>query len=210
MRLYLIRHPRSVAPADVCYGGSDVAVAPEALDGCLRALLADPRLPRGLPVHSSPLARCAGLARALAQSWGAPPPALDARLAEMHFGDWELRRWSEIPRREVDEWAADVAGYRPGGGESVLQAARRVLSFHGDMAAQGRDACVVCHAGTIRLLRAAGRHAQPRALALAAAGDTRRIAYGELVVLHVNAAGRGAAPMPYSRIAEPGDSADSA
>src|SRR5690606_26623784 len=118
---------------DVCYGGSDVAVHPDEAESGLRGLLADPRLPRGLPIHTSPLMRCAGLARALAQDWRAPPPIVDARLVEMHFGNWELRRWAEIPRREVDAWVADLVHYRPGGGESVMQAAQRVLSFLRDI-----------------------------------------------------------------------------
>ena len=43
----------------------------------------------------------------------------DARLAELDFGHWEMQSWDGIPRAEVDAWAADVAHYRPGGGESV-------------------------------------------------------------------------------------------
>lgn len=184
MPLYLIRHPRTLAPADVCYGSSDVAVAPETLEACLRALLSDPRLPRGLPIHSSPLRRSLGLARALAQHWSLPAPVVDPRLAEMHFGDWELRRWADIPRHEVDAWAADMAGHRPGNGESVSQAAQRVIAFRNEMAARGGDVCVVCHAGTIRLLRAAADgHAPIERVAHAAARDTTPIEYGELVVL---------------------------
>ena len=190
MRLHLIRHPRTEAAADVCYGSSDVAPLQAELDACLRALLADAALPRGLPIYSSPLQRCASLARRLAESWGAAAPVLDERLAEMHFGAWELRPWGEIPRREVDDWAADMAGYRPGRGETVLEMARRVLAFRDDVAVRGEDACVICHAGTIRLLMAANGRGDLRDVALAAARAPAGIGYGQLIVLQV-ASGAG-------------------
>ena len=45
---------------------------------------------------------------------------LDARLVELDFGSWEMHHWDTIPRAQIDAWAADVALYRPGDGESVL------------------------------------------------------------------------------------------
>lgn len=193
MRLYLIRHPRSTIAAHICYGGTDVRVTVQEREACLSKLLADASLPQGLPIYSSPLGRCADLARRLAESRGVAAPVLDARLKEMSFGDWELREWSRIPRQDIDDWVADMAGYRPGGGESVLDMARRVLDFRKEWMAHGRDACVVCHAGTIRLLVAANGHRSLEETALAAARATVRIGYGQIVVLPVYSGMKAAA-----------------
>ena len=183
MRLYLIRHPRPSTFPDICFGQSDVPVSPRALDESLEALLSNPALPPGLPVYSSPLSRSADLATALTQAWEIPGPVFDCRLKEMNFGDWEMRAWTDIPRREVDAWVADLAGYRPGGGESVLDMAVRVESFRAELEEKGNDACVVCHAGTIRLLMAATGRADLQTMALNAARQRIYIGYGQMVVL---------------------------
>lgn len=104
-------------------------------------------LPPGLPVWTSPLRRCRDLAERLH-----PQPIIDDRLAEMHFGDWEGRRWDDIPRTELDAWAADVAGYAPPGGESPRQLQRRALDFVESLDVP--EAVIVTHAGVIRTLLA--------------------------------------------------------
>jgi hypothetical protein len=76
--------------------------------GQLEQTLAALKLPAGLPIYSSPLRRCAELAARLSDNI-----IYDARLAEMHFGDWEMLPWDAIPRAAIDAWAADMAHYRP-------------------------------------------------------------------------------------------------
>ena len=183
MRLYLIRHPRPSTFPDICFGQSDVPVSPQELQASVESLLSNPDLPHGLPVYSSPLSRTADLAAALTQAWERPAPIFDARLKEMDFGDWEMRAWTDIPRSEVDAWVADLARYRPGGGESVMDMAARVESFRSELQAQGNDVCVVCHAGTIRLLMAANGQPDLQAMALRAARERIYIGYGQMVVL---------------------------
>jgi len=182
MRLYLVRHPKPQVAADVCYGSTDLAVAEQELAHALTCLLPD--LPRAAPVFSSPLQRCAGLADCIAVAHGAVAMTRDARLAEMHFGAWELRPWSDIPRAEIDAWADDLTGYRPGGGENVLQMAQRVRAFHEDlMRLPPESAIVVCHAGTIRLLLACQRALPLAEMALYAAQTRHEIGYGEVILL---------------------------
>jgi alpha-ribazole phosphatase len=143
MILHLIRHPKPLIDPGICYGRLDIAAeAPEVLAGGLRTIL-----PPGLPVWSSPLRRCAELARCLHAA-----AQVDARLAEMDFGAWEGRTWDDIPRPELDAWAADVAGYAPPGGESPLALQRRVLAFVDELAVP--EAVIVTHAGVIRVLLA--------------------------------------------------------
>jgi alpha-ribazole phosphatase len=104
-------------------------------------------LPSGLPVWSSPLQRCRKLAELLN-----PNLIVDERLMEMDFGAWEGRSWDDIPRPELDAWAADVAGYAPPGGESPFALQQRALDFVAALKVQ--EAVIVTHAGVIRTLLA--------------------------------------------------------
>ncbi|NHZ65459.1 histidine phosphatase family protein [Massilia genomosp. 1] len=178
MRLYLVRHLAPQVAPGVCYGRTDLTVDPDLQALALPALRE--RLPAGAPMFSSPLRRCAGLAQAL----GGAAVRYDARLAELDFGDWEMRRWDDIERAAIDAWAADMAGYRPGGGESVTDMARRVSAFYADcMHSHTSAATVICHAGAIRLLLARARGLEPEAMALEAAQRPHAIAYGETVII---------------------------
>ena len=110
-------------------------------------------------------------------------PRIDPRLVEMDFGSWEMRRWDDIARAEIDAWAADLVHYRPGGGDSVLRMAQRVAGFYADLQRQQADAIVVCHAGTIRLLAACHAGLAPADAALQAARTPHAIAYGAALTL---------------------------
>jgi alpha-ribazole phosphatase len=192
MRIYLIRHPKPEVAPDICYGSSDLTVSGQEQAAVLAALLPQLHaLPLSTPIFSSPLLRCATLARQLALARGdsAPAPQFDARLAEMDFGSWEMRAWKTIARGDIDAWAANLTGYRPGGGESVLQVAVRVHAFHSDLARSPFEcAIVICHAGTIRLSLAAQSTRSIEEMACAAAGIPHKIAYGALCIVDLPAA----------------------
>jgi alpha-ribazole phosphatase len=181
VKLHLVRHPPPDVDPGLCYGATDVPVAEAAL-ARVHAALDAAGLPGRLPVYASPLRRCALLARRL----GARDLRFDARLAEMDFGGWEMRPWSDIPRAEVDAWAADLLDYRPGGLENVRAVAHRVAAFLADLRA-GADAAdeavVICHAGTIRLLLAMRSGLPLAEAALQAAATPHRIGYGEILAL---------------------------
>jgi alpha-ribazole phosphatase len=178
----LVRHPQPLVAPGVCYGRTDLAVAPEQLEQTLAALLAS--LPAGLPLYSSPLRRCAELAARLS-----PTSIYDERLVEMDFGAWEMQPWDAIPRADIDAWAGDVVHYRPGGGESVLQMAERIADFYAYLQRQlsggagDDDAIIVCHAGAMRLLSACHAGLAPAAMALHAARAAHNIPYGSTLVL---------------------------
>ncbi len=143
MRLHLIRHPKPAIEIGICYGRHDCPT--EYAVSVAGVLLGE--LPTGLPLWTSPLIRCRELAEMLH-----PQPIVDARLAEMDFGAWEGRRWDDIPRAELDAWAADVAGYAPPGGESPRELQRRALDFVASLDVP--EAVIVTHAGVIRTLLA--------------------------------------------------------
>ena len=151
MILHLIRHTKPLIEPGVCYGQLDVSCeSPSAAAERLRG-----ELPAGLPVWTSPLQRCRRLAEALH-----PAPMADARLAEMHFGEWEGRRWDDIPRGELDAWAANKMDYGPPGGESPRVLLQRVLSFVSGLTEP--EAVVVTHAGVIRVLQAFRQNLPPK------------------------------------------------
>lgn len=182
MKLILVRHPAPEVASGICYGSSDVAVAPHILAAARAGLRAS--LPAHTPLYTSPLSRCAALASTLAHDLRASQFTHDARLVEMDFGSWELRAWQDIERGEIDAWALDLAHYRPGGGENVLAMARRIAAFLDELLREQHAAVIIiCHAGTIRLLSALQAGLPLAQTALLAASSTHKIAYGAVVTL---------------------------
>jgi alpha-ribazole phosphatase len=177
MRVHLVRHLAPLVAPGVCYGRTNIAVDLGLQAHALPALRA--LLPAGAPVISSPLRRCASLAAALCAN-----VRLDARLVELDFGSWEMHHWDDIARVDIDAWAADVAHYRPGGGESVVDMAHRIAGFYDDLVREtAPESVLVCHAGTIRLMAARARGLDPAGMAREAAQRPHAIGYGEIVVL---------------------------
>lgn len=184
MRLYLVRHPEPVVKPDTCYGSTDLEASASHRDQVCAALLAS--LPKDVVVYSSPLRRCADLARQVSAGLNGQEVVFDARLAEMDFGAWEMRAWNDIGRAEVEAWVKDVVGYRPGGGESVLQIAERVRAFHDALLLnRHQNAAIICHAGTIRMLLGCQRGLPLVEMARYAAQVRHKIGYGEMLIVDI-------------------------
>lgn len=142
-RLWLIRHPPVAVAAGVCYGSSDVALAAPA-----GAAHRPTGLPADIRTVSSPLRRCADLAGTLSRH-----VVLDARLTEIDFGAWELQRFDDLPRADIDRWAASPWTFRPPGGESAADMARRTLAAWQDHGETGQDdLAIVAHGGPLRVI----------------------------------------------------------
>nr|MBA3696405.1 alpha-ribazole phosphatase family protein [Methylotenera sp.] len=109
-------------------------------------------------IYSSPLQRCHKLAQALSVddtlNFSERNIVLDARLKELHFGDWELSSWDDIPRDIFDPWANDYANLAPPNGETFTQLHLRAKSFVEEVTAhsQGKHILVITHGGLIRAL----------------------------------------------------------
>jgi alpha-ribazole phosphatase len=177
MLLYLMRHPRPEIASGICYGQSDIAANHLHCLQVAQDLLV--QLPAGLAIISSPMQRCQALANLLR-----PAAELDARLMEMHFGAWEMQSWNDIARAEIDAWAADVAGYAPGNGESVTVMATRVISFLRDLSLRSEtELGIVAHAGTMRLMLAYQIGMTAQELAQAVALRRHDIGFGECICL---------------------------
>lgn len=148
MDIHLIRHPRTVASRGTCYGSLDIEADPERLAADTARLA--PSIPAGARFISSPQRRARALAEALAKG----AVATDPRLVEMDFGAWEGRLWDDLPREEIDAWAADVGGYAPPGGESVRAMAERVFDWWQGVEIAETPLVVVAHGGPLRLIAA--------------------------------------------------------
>ncbi len=146
-RFHMIRHGPTHAKCMV--GWSDVP-ADLSDTGALRRL--SDSLPSEALVISSDLDRAVATADAIQGKRHRLPHAADLR--EMHFGDWELRRWKDIDAESPDhirafwEQPGDIS---PPNGESWNALMRRV-SHQFDTLAQhhrGQDIIVVGHFGQI-------------------------------------------------------------
>lgn len=148
MELYLIRHPRPDVAAGVCYGQTDVALAEDPVQVAARLR---PLLPDDYVLHASPLSRARLLAEALGQ------PQLDDRLMEMHFGDWELKAYTDLGDA-VDRWVDDPLGFAAPGGESANDLSQRVLHWldeslpHAERQADTAPQVIVAHGGPLRVI----------------------------------------------------------
>ncbi|MDE2286813.1 MAG: histidine phosphatase family protein [Burkholderiales bacterium] len=160
MELILLRHPPPDVPAGVCYGQSDIGLDPSRFEATIADMSArleqafvrtGPAASTARRMVSSPLKRCALAAERLAAHHGLPL-AYDERLAEMHFGAWEMQPWLSIAREDIDAWAAAPAHYASPGGESARDVARRVHAWRTRV--DGDVLVVVTHLGPIRLLAA--------------------------------------------------------
>jgi broad specificity phosphatase PhoE len=103
---------------------------------------------------SSPLVRARATMDILRATLALAPEGyvLDNRLAEIAFGEWEGLTYQDILARDrdiVDAREHDKWLFRPPGGETYEEVARRVGAWHGTL---DRDTVVTAHGGTARAL----------------------------------------------------------
>lgn len=173
--LYLIRHTRPDIAPGVCYGQLDVDVSDSFSTEAASVLNYLPPLDL---IITSPLLRTRKLADFLAQKGEVKT---DARLMEKHFGTWEGRAWDNIAHHEINDWASDLMGYVPTGGESVQQLMKRVQHFFREVTQLPHPhIALVAHGGSIRALLAL--------LADIPVGDTLnwQIDYGAVIAVKIS------------------------
>ncbi len=156
MDVVLIRHARPEVAAGICYGRLDLPLAQPFSAGPMAAGLRNTvRGTDAARMLCSPQARARDTALALAHALALPEPAIEPDLRELDFGDWEGQPWDDIPRAQLDAWAADLLGARPHGGESAAQAQARVTAWADALPVNDPGSLlVVGHAGPMRMLAA--------------------------------------------------------
>jgi alpha-ribazole phosphatase len=113
-------------------------------------------------IVSSPLLRCRAFAELLAERHRLPL-ALDERLKEVGFGEWEGKSAAEIEQDApgaLARFKADPVNARPAGAEPLADFHARVAASLEDLLAQhaGQHVLLVGHAGVIRMAFAWALH----------------------------------------------------
>jgi len=145
MEIYLIRHTTPDIEKGICYGQSDIPLKDTFTSDAKKILKL---LPDSFDkVYASPLQRCTELAKLIDQNI-----IIDARLMELDFGSWELKKWEEIPEKEIKPWYTDWVNTPTNKGESYQELQNRVLSFLEEIPNQYNRIAIVTHAGVIRAL----------------------------------------------------------
>jgi alpha-ribazole phosphatase len=150
-QFYIIRHTTPDIESGICYGNSNLNVNKHFNE---EATFIKNKLKDIHPhaVHSSPLIRCSKLAQFLFPD---QQIAYQTNLQELNFGDWEMKKWEEINKKEMDSWYQDFMNQCPPNGESFRQLYERVSKSFDQIANSAQDnstTAIVCHSGTIRCL----------------------------------------------------------
>ena len=149
MEIYLVRHTETVCEKGICYGQSDVEIR-EPYEAVFESILS--QLPQEAILYSSPLQRCAILAKHIQKNTKIDFIIEDSRLMEMNFGDWELKSWDAIPREVLDPWMEDFVTVNVPNGESFVDLDYRVRDFlDNDISkTHSKPIIIVAHSGVIR------------------------------------------------------------
>lgn len=150
MIITAIRHTSVDAPKGVCYGITDVPVAPSFPEE-LEAIRENLDKEEFDMIFSSPLQRCTQLAFELA---GNCRVITDPRVTELDFGDWEMCSWDAVfESPEGKAWFTDYASAACPNGESFADQIARTASFLSDLQQNPfSKVLLVTHAGVIRAL----------------------------------------------------------
>ncbi len=143
--IYLIRHTTPAVEKGTCYGQADLDVTESFYD---EAALIKQYLPVTIQsVYASPLQRCSKLAQHLFPSHNI---SFHEELKEIHCGEWELRKWDDIPQEVVMPWMNDFVNVRIPGGESYLDLLDRTTTIFQSIAEKKETAAIVSHGGVLR------------------------------------------------------------
>lgn len=152
--VYLVRHAKSIGNTErIFQGRSNLGLSAEG-----RAQL--PQLAerfRNIPleaVYSSPLQRAVQTAEAVSH-YHHLPIQTEEDLSEIYAGEWELKRFSDLPILYPEHWrlwCEEEAHFCAPSGESIVQVHNRISSAIDRIAAQndGKTIAVVSHGCALR------------------------------------------------------------
>jgi len=145
MEIHLIRHTAVENPDHLCYGFAEMPLRKDYLED-FKVISIDKDFDL---VISSPSQRCQALAEHFQQDF-----TTDERIKEMNFGDWELKKWTDIPEEEINPWYKDFIRVKATNGENLLEMQSRVSEFWNELISKENTnkVLIVTHAGVIRLI----------------------------------------------------------
>ena len=174
MEFILIRHTKVNTKEGVCYGHTDVDLAPsfEKEKKAIQKRLSHHNFD---VVYASPLSRCKKLAESL---FANKEINYDDRLKELNFGDWEGLDWDKISSSsEAEAFFNDYINTACPGGESYQDMLNRVKAFYNEIETkhEGKKIAIVTHGGPIRAFICVVEGASPMD------AFERKVDYGEVV-----------------------------
>jgi alpha-ribazole phosphatase len=176
MDLVLIRHTKVDTEEGVCYGRTDVGLAPSFEK---EKKVIQKKLPHGGVdvIFSSPLSRCKQLAESLFPN---KEIIYDERLIELNFGDWEGLHWDDIATsEEAEAFFNDYINTPCPGGESYQDMLKRVTEFYNEIKDKYEKVVIVSHGGPIRALLCIIENITPKE------AFERKVEYGEVIKLKI-------------------------
>lgn len=124
MEVILVRHTTPDIAKGICYGQADIKVATTFEEEVSNILKKVPVNDPEVTYYSSPLQRCKLLAKKLSAN-----VIFDNRLKELDFGDWELQKWNDIDKKELDIWMNDFVKTPAKNGEFYIDLHNRTTDF---------------------------------------------------------------------------------
>jgi len=159
MKLTLVRHTSVDVPKGICYGITDVPLAPT-----FRHEMEQVRQKLGSAkfdlVYTSPLNRCTSLASEIISN---QLIQIDSRLTELNFGNWEMADWNVLYELiDGKKWFTDYVNTRCPNGESFIDLIHRTGLFLDDLRTTSfSQVLVFTHAGIIRSMMCLLQHKTP-------------------------------------------------
>jgi len=146
--IFLIRHTRVQVPEGTCYGQTDVTLSDSFDQEFIELQQKLPVFNEPVQVISSPLSRCLQLAARLSYNI-----KTDQRIMELNFGDWEMKSWNDLTKKQIQQWAEDYVNTAPPNGESYQLLAERCRDFWDELVQQDlENVIIITHSGVIRAL----------------------------------------------------------
>lgn len=153
-RLVLVRHGEKAAGEGALIGHTNVDLSAKGHTD-VAALAATWSETPPARVVASDLRRTVQSAQPLIDRFGLPLET-EPRLREMHFGEWEGKRWDEVEAShsaDAKRWGENWFSERVPGGESYPEVAARAATWLSDFhRAPASPTVVFSHSGTIRAL----------------------------------------------------------
>lgn len=145
MEIHLIRHTAVENPDNLCYGFAEMSLRKNCVED-FKSIQIDSNFDL---IISSPSQRCQSLAKHFQLNY-----QTDKRIKEMNFGDWEMKKWTEIPKEEINPWYEDFINVKATNGENLLEMQNRVSEFWNELLSKKdiNKILIVTHAGVIRLI----------------------------------------------------------
>ena len=149
MEIYLVRHTTPLIDKGICYGQTDLKLS-STFEEESNMILEKIKLDKDVKIFSSPSQRCVNLAQKFKKNI-----TIDKRLMELNFGDWEMKKWDDIPEKEMTQWMKDFVNVNVPNGESYTDLSERVLkAFKEILDKNQKQNIIVSHGGPIRSLLA--------------------------------------------------------